>query len=90
MNAGKGLLMASITALMWGFLPMAAQPLLRLMNPQTLVTTRFAFAALFLFALLSYRRELPTAATILQTPRLPTAPLPKPSAFGKSAKYPPL
>lgn len=39
--------MASITALMWGFLPMAAQPLLRLMNPQTLVTTRFAFAALF-------------------------------------------
>lgn len=65
MNAGKGLLMASITALMWGFLPMAAQPLLRLMNPQTLVTTRFAFAALFLFALLSYRRELPTAATIV-------------------------
>lgn len=62
--------MAGTTTLMWGFLPMAAQPILQVMNPQTLVTTRFAFAALFLFAFLSYRQQLPARTEIFCVQRL--------------------
>lgn len=68
--ATKGFLLACLTVLMWGFLPMAAQPLLQVMSPQTLVTTRFIFAALILWPFLAARQQLPSSDLLLHPRRL--------------------
>lgn len=59
-----GFLLALITALMWGVLPIALKALLRSMDPFTLTWYRFLAAALALGAYLHQRRRLPPLTSL--------------------------
>jgi len=59
-NWKLGFLLALITALMWGLLPIAMKFLLKVMDPYTLTWFRFSGSLLILAPLLASRRKLPS------------------------------
>jgi drug/metabolite transporter (DMT)-like permease len=67
-NSTKGLMLAMITAIMWGLLPLALKSVLVLMDAYTITWYRFVFAACFVAILISMKRKLPS--TVLQQPSL--------------------
>ncbi|WP_371377564.1 DMT family transporter [Thalassotalea aquiviva] len=67
-NNSKGLLLALITAVMWGLLPLALGSVLKLMDAYTITWYRFIFAAVAVGILLFKRQKLPTH--LLQSKKL--------------------
>lgn len=67
-NNVKGLILAMITAIMWGLLPLALKSVLVLMDAYTITWYRFVFAACIVAIFLSLKRKLPS--TVLQRPSL--------------------
>ena len=59
-----GLFLASLTALMWGFLPVALKALLEGMDPYTITWYRFLVAALLLGGFLAKKRRLPSPSRL--------------------------
>ncbi len=67
-SSAKGLMLAMITAIMWGILPLALKSVLLLMDAYTITWYRFAFAAFFVALFLFTKKKIPT--TLLQKPSL--------------------
>ncbi|WP_075182991.1 DMT family transporter [Pantoea sp. 1.19] len=60
------MVLALITAMSWGSLPIAMKQLLTVMDPTTVVFYRFAFASLGLGAFLALKRRLPPLGSVRQ------------------------
>ncbi|WP_371188829.1 DMT family transporter [Thalassotalea maritima] len=60
-NNITGLVLALITAIMWGLLPLALTSVLQLVDAYTITWYRFIFAAFFVSLLLYRRKKIPTA-----------------------------
>ncbi|MGS9149597.1 EamA family transporter, partial [Salmonella enterica subsp. enterica serovar Infantis] len=58
-QAGRGSLLALTTARCWGALPIALKPVLEVMEPSTIVFSRFLMASIGLGAILAVQRKLP-------------------------------
>lgn len=58
-QAGVGIVLALITAMCWGILPVAMKQVLTVMEPQTVVFYRFAMASIGLGIILALRKQLP-------------------------------
>lgn len=58
-NSGKGFLLAAVTSLMWGTLPIALKIILPKLDPVTLTWYRFSLAAAILNGWLLLRRDWP-------------------------------
>ena len=58
-QAGVGIVLALITAMCWGSLPIAMKQVLVVMEPQTVVFYRFTMASLCLGIILAFRKQLP-------------------------------
>ena len=67
-QAPVGILLALITAMSWGSLPIAMKQVLVVMDPFTVVWYRFSMAAVVLGCILAMRRRLPPGA-IFRRPR---------------------
>ncbi|MBU9851007.1 DMT family transporter [Rahnella aceris] len=67
-QAPVGILLALITAMSWGSLPIAMKQVLVVMDPFTVVWYRFSMAAIVLGCILAMRRRLPPRA-IFRRPR---------------------
>ncbi|QBJ10288.1 MULTISPECIES: DMT family transporter [unclassified Rahnella] len=67
-QAPVGILLALITAMSWGSLPIAMKQVLVVMDPFTVVWYRFSMAAVVLGCILAMRRRLPPRA-IFRRPR---------------------
>lgn len=57
----RGFTYALIASMTWGTLPIAVQPLLKIIDAETLVWYRFLIAGLGLFAFFALRKRLPSA-----------------------------
>ncbi|QBY05227.1 DMT family transporter [Thalassotalea sp. HSM 43] len=60
-NNMTGLLLALVTAVMWGLLPLALMSVLQLMDSYTITMYRFLFAAVFVSFILYNNKNIPTA-----------------------------
>jgi len=58
-QAGIGILLALITAMCWGALPIAMKQVLEVMEPPTVVFYRFLMAGIGLGAILAIKGKLP-------------------------------
>jgi drug/metabolite transporter (DMT)-like permease len=67
-QASVGILLALITAMSWGSLPIAMKQVLVVMDPFTVVWYRFSLAAIVLGCILAVKRRLPSRA-IFSRPR---------------------
>ncbi|PKE29162.1 EamA family transporter [Rahnella sp. AA] len=67
-QASVGILLALITAMSWGSLPIAMKQVLVVMDPFTVVWYRFSLAAIVLGCILAIKRRLPPT-TIFSRPR---------------------
>jgi drug/metabolite transporter (DMT)-like permease len=67
-QASVGILLALITAMSWGSLPIAMKQVLVVMDPFTVVWYRFSLAAIVLGCILAVKRRLPPRA-IFSRPR---------------------
>jgi len=63
-NNIRGFVYALVASLLWGILPIALKEIITVMDAYTIVWYRFTFAALVLFFVLKYRRELPVVASL--------------------------
>lgn len=60
-RSGTGIILALVTAIMWGLLPLALKSVLVIMDAYTITWYRFIFAAFFVGLLLAAKRKLPVS-----------------------------